>query len=53
MTKTRRFCIEKYTCMICGQAMTVPRRKKRPRGHIKHMYCIKCRKVQPFMKRGG
>lgn len=50
MKRTDRFFIEKYVCTRCGQEMTVPRQKRRKRGHIKHMYCIGCRKVQPFRK---
>ncbi len=52
MSKYRRFSIERYVCTRCGQPMTVPRTRKRPRGHIKHMYCIRCRQVQPFIKKG-
>ena len=53
MKYTRAFSIERYTCTVCGQAMTVPRTRRRKRGHIKHMYCIRCKKVQPFVKKGG
>lgn len=51
MGKQRQFVIERYKCTKCGQEMTVPRAmgKRRPLGHIKHMYCIRCKKVQPFI----
>lgn len=33
-------------CKTCGQAFTIHRlsSRKKPRGHIKHLYCIKCKK---------
>lgn len=45
--KRRNFEIHKLICKECEQAMYVPRivGRFRPKGHIKHMYCVNCRKV--------
>jgi len=44
--------IEVYTCPVCGQKMYVPRShgRRRPKDHVKHMYCVRCRKRVGFVK---
>lgn len=40
--------IETYKCTVCGTEMFVPRKRRRKKKHIKHMYCIRCKTKQPF-----
>lgn len=44
--KKRNYVIEKYKCPTCGLVMTIPRTKRRKKGHIKDIYCVRCRQVQ-------
>ncbi len=36
-------------CLECGNIFNIQRRKSRLKqvGHIKHLYCISCEKIQP------
>lgn len=36
-------------CVDCGNAFPIQRRsgRGRKRGHIKHLWCIRCKRVQP------
>lgn len=53
--KKRRFEISTLECTECGLRMYVPRPKgaKRPKGHIKHMYCVRCDKRVAFTELGS
>lgn len=39
-------------CEECNTKFVIPRKRGtlRPSGHIKHMYCHKCKKTQPFIE---
>ena len=52
MTNKHTTMIETYICPKCGLKMYVPRKKgrRRPQGHVKHMYCIRCRAKVGFVK---
>ena len=40
------------TCKKCGLKMTIPRRqsRKRKQGHIKTMYCARCKSESDFVE---
>ena len=55
MRSSRFTVISELTCKICGQVMYVPRPKehKRKIGHIKHLFCPKCKKVTEHVENYG
>lgn len=42
----------KLICGECGAEMLIPRKRgqRREQGHIKHMYCYKCKEVRGFIE---
>lgn len=42
----------KLICEECGAIMQIPRKRgqRREKGHIKHMYCYKCKKKTAFIE---
>lgn len=42
----------KLICEECGGSMLIPRKRgqRREQGHIKHMYCYKCKKTTGFIE---
>ena len=49
--RTKRF-YSTLICQSCGLKMTIPRPRaqKRKEGHIKTMYCAKCKKTRDFIE---
>lgn len=47
MARKQKMFYSNLVCNKCGNAFKVPRKraKKREEGHIKHMYCIKCKEI--------
>lgn len=45
----RKVSMSIFHCQECGSKMSLPRKKnlQREKGHVKHLYCIKCREVTP------
>lgn len=41
-------------CEVCGNEQTIRRKasKKKKRGHIKHLWCVKCNKKTPHVEIG-
>lgn len=39
-------------CSVCDSKMMISRKasKKREEGHVKHMYCYKCKEVTAFIE---
>lgn len=52
--RRRRMQVSYLECPVCGSAATVPRpmSRKRPRGHVKTMWCPMCKDVRDFVERG-
>lgn len=46
----KKYKVTTLICTVCGQKMFVPRTRPRETGHIKHMYCPKCRITQAFVQ---
>lgn len=42
--------ISTFVCPECGSEMPIPRwhGRRREKGHIKDIYCAKCKKIQKF-----
>ena len=51
----KNYFISRLYCPKCGQVMFVPRKKnkKRPKNHIKDLYCCNCRRVMKFIEKGN
>lgn len=49
--KSARFYRE-FRCPECGEKVTAPKGRKTPIGHIKTMYCWKCREERNFVQIG-
>lgn len=49
----RLFTISTFKCPECGAEMYVPRKigHERPKGHIKDLYCWKCKKVMKMQEK--
>lgn len=47
MARKRPQVLRYFRCCECGTEITAPKRanKQTPRGHIKHMWCYKCKEV--------
>ncbi|WXX02939.1 ribosome associated inhibitor A [Staphylococcus phage LJLAME001] len=45
MKKRQKMFHSNLVCSKCGNTFTVPRKRaqRREEGHIKHLYCIKCK----------
>ena len=45
----RKVSMSAFYCQKCGDKIILPRKKnlRRERGHVKHIYCIKCKEVTP------
>lgn len=42
----RRYQHRLFKCAVCGEVQPAgKRRAKTPPGHVKHMYCIRCREI--------
>lgn len=41
----KHFTISTFTCTQCNNSISLPRKasKQRERGHLKRIYCIKCK----------
>lgn len=46
------FTISTFICPECGQRFPLPRpsRSQRERGHIKDLWCPKCKEIQKFIE---
>lgn len=48
--RKQSYTISRFVCQQCGnEGIPIPRkmRKQREKGHIKHLYCIYCKKRTP------
>ena len=52
MTKRGKRYYSTLICQTCGLKMTIPRprSKRRAEGHIKTMYCAKCKATRDFIE---
>ena len=50
LTRPKKIKVETYICPNCGQKMYVPRIRSRERGHIKDMWCARCKGITKFVK---
>lgn len=48
----KRGLISWLKCSECGEWFPIPRREseKRKRGHIKDLWCVKCKKITPHIE---
>lgn len=48
----KAFCVSTLYCTVCGLPQSIIRdsARRRPTGHIKHMYCFKCEDVTAHME---
>lgn len=55
MARSRRLTRELYRCRVCRAPWNVYRgeRGRRPRGHLKTMWCARCRAMRIFRRAGG
>lgn len=39
-----------FCCPVCCETMLIPKHRKTAKGHIKTMWCWKCRTVRDFIQ---
>lgn len=39
-----------FCCPVCCETITIPKRRKTAVGHVKTMWCWKCRTVRDFIQ---
>lgn len=51
--KRQKTVLTTLECEVCGTQMPISRKasKQKKPGHVKHMYCPKCKKTQAFIER--
>jgi len=52
MGKAVKMETSKLICEECGTEMLIPRKRgqRREKGHVKHMYCYKCKETTAFIE---
>ena len=48
--KKRHFYLREFCCPVCCETMLIPKRRRTAKGHVKTMYCWKCRTLRDFIQ---